>query len=186
MKLFSRLSSHQNPASRILSSSINLVLRHHGLADENSRYRYLCNYSRLMQTYNTQTRKFSVNSSGVQPSTPLPPRPPSSYLNWIIGVVLSIIVPSTSSTWGPLLQFKKDVDTAVETVEDIAEVVEKVAEIVDRVAEDISDDLPEGGKLKKVVDIVGVVAEATAEDARTVGDVIDKFQEVEEKLVGKP
>lgn len=140
-----------------------------------------------MHTYNTQRRKFSVNSGGVEPSNPLPPQPPSSkYLNWIIGVVLSIIVPSTSSTWGPFLQFKKDVDTAVETVEEIAEVVEKVSEIVDTVAEKISDELPEGGKLKKVVDILEDVAEATAEDARTVGDAIDKFQEVEEKVVGKP
>ncbi|KAH6800068.1 hypothetical protein C2S52_000532 [Perilla frutescens var. hirtella] len=60
----------------------------------------------------------------------------------------------------------------MKTIEDIAEVVEKVVEIVDKVAEEISDDVLEGWKVKKAVDIV---AEATAEDARTVGDVIDKL-----------
>ncbi|KAL0351563.1 UNVERIFIED_CONTAM: hypothetical protein Scaly_1545000 [Sesamum calycinum] len=33
---------------------------------------------------------------------------------------------------------------------------------------------PDGGKLKKVVDVVEDVAEKTAQDARTVGDAIDK------------
>lgn len=181
IKLISRVSS-QSPVHPILSSSLS-ELRHHGRLTQNPGYRYLSNYTR-MQSYITQTRKFSVNSSnGVQPSAPLPPdQPPSSYLKWIIGLVVSIIVPSTSNTWVPLLQLKKDVDTAVETIEEIVEVVEKVAEIIDKVAEEISDDLREGGKLKIAVDIVEDVAEAAARDARTVGDAIDKFQEVEEKI----
>ena len=62
----------------------------------------------------------------------------------------------------------------VETIEEIVEVVEKVAEIVDKVAEEISEDMTEGQKLKKVVDHLEDVAEATAQDARTVGDAIDK------------
>ncbi|XP_057795595.1 uncharacterized protein LOC131011772 [Salvia miltiorrhiza] len=171
IKLISRFSS-QYPASNISQ------LRHHGIS-QNSGYRYLNNYTR-MQMSNTHKRNLSVNSGGgVQPSAPLPP---SSYWKWILGLVVSIIVPSTSSTWGPFLQLKNDVDTAVETLEGIVEVVEKAAEIVDKVAEEISDDLPEGRKLKKVLEVLEDAAEATARDAHTVGDAIDKFQEVEEKI----
>lgn len=72
------------------------------------------------------------------------------------------------------IKFADDVDTAVETIEGIVEAVEKVAEIVDMVAEEISDDLPAGGRLKRVVDLLEDVAEAAAKDAHKVGDVIDK------------
>ncbi|EYU32465.1 hypothetical protein MIMGU_mgv1a018351mg [Erythranthe guttata] len=70
----------------------------------------------------------------------------------------------------------------METIEQIADVVEKVAEVVDEVADGISGNLPEGGRMKKVVEIVDDVAEKTVKDARTVGDAIDKFQEVEGKV----
>ncbi|GFQ02368.1 hypothetical protein PHJA_002380800 [Phtheirospermum japonicum] len=127
------------------------------------------------------SRNFSVYNS-VQQDPPMPSKPPSSSLKWILGTVLATILPFAGNRWGPLLKFKEDVDTVVETVEDIIEVVEKVAEVVDKVAENVSSGLPEGGKLKKVVDVVEDVAEKTAKDAQIVGDVIDKFQEVEEKV----
>ncbi|KAK4429583.1 hypothetical protein Salat_1258900 [Sesamum alatum] len=150
--------------SRVLASNTRV-------STQSSGYRYPSSYTR-MQNYNTHTRKFSVYS--VQPGAPLPPQPPSSSLSWILGIVLTIILPFVGNKWGPLLKFKTEFDTAIETIEEIVEVVEKVAEVVDKVAEDISDDLPDGGKLKKVVDVVEDVAEKTAQDARTVGDVIDK------------
>ncbi|KAL1543750.1 hypothetical protein AAHA92_20686 [Salvia divinorum] len=167
-KLIARFSS-QYPSSNTSH------LRHHGLSPKSGNW-CLSNYTR-MQINNTQ------KSGGVQPQ-PSSPLPPSSYLKWILGLVASIVVPSTSGTWGPFLQFKNDVDAVVETIEEIVEVVEKVAEIVDKVAEEISEDMPEGRKLKKVVDHLEDVAEATAHDARTVGDAIDKFQEVEGKIEG--
>ncbi|KAL9173100.1 hypothetical protein ABFS82_03G091900 [Erythranthe guttata] len=102
--------------------------------------------------------------------------------SWLLGIGLSIFLPFAGSKWGPLLQFKNDVDTAMETIEQIADVVEKVAEVVDEVADGISGNLPEGGRMKKVVEIVDDVAEKTVKDARTVGDAIDKFQEVEGKV----
>ncbi|KAL7155776.1 hypothetical protein ABFS83_03G098900 [Erythranthe nasuta] len=100
--------------------------------------------------------------------------------SWLLGIALSIFLPFAGSKWGPLLQFKNDVDTAMETIEQIADVVEKVAEVVDEVADGISGNLPEGGRMKKVVEIVDDVAEETVKDAGTVGDAIDK--EVEGKV----
>ncbi|KAI3464600.1 hypothetical protein Pfo_021263 [Paulownia fortunei] len=162
---------------RILSSKTE-VLKHQSLT-QSLGCRYLSNYTR-MQNYNTHRRNFSANS--FQPGAPLPSQPPSSSWSWVLGIVLTIILPFVGNKWGPLLKFKQEVDTTVETIEEIVEVVEKVAEAVDKVAEDISDVLPEGGKLKKVMDIVEDVAEKTAKDAHIVGDAIDKFQEVEEKV----
>ncbi|XP_011069620.1 uncharacterized protein LOC105155443 [Sesamum indicum] len=168
-------------ASRVLASNSAKRLKHQSVT-QSLGYRYLSSYSRR-QNYNNSTlrRNFSVYNS-VQPGAPLPPQPPSSSLSWILGIVLTIILPFVGNKWGPLLKFKTEVDTAIETIEEIVEVVEKVAEVVDKVAEDISGDLPDDGKLKKVVDAVEDVAEKTAQDARTVGDAIDKFQDVEEKV----
>ncbi|KAL0314392.1 UNVERIFIED_CONTAM: hypothetical protein Sangu_2283600 [Sesamum angustifolium] len=160
-------------ASRVLASNGTKLLKQQSVA-QSLGYQYLSSYSRT-QKYNTHRRKFSVYSS-VQPGAPLPPQPPSSSLSWILGIVLTIILPFVGNKWGPLLKFKTEVDTAIETIEEIVEVVEKVAEVVDKVAEGISDDLPDGGKLKKLVDVVEDVAEKTAQDARTVGDAIDKSE----------
>ncbi|KAL3845460.1 hypothetical protein ACJIZ3_002863 [Penstemon smallii] len=144
--------------------------------------RYLSNNARLLQKHNTYRRNFSIYNS-VQPGAPLPSPPPSSSSwRWILGIVFTVVLPVVTNKWGPLSQFKNEVDTAVETIEEIVEVVEKVAEVVDEVAESISDNIPTGGKLKRVVELVEGVAEETAKDAHTVGDVIDKFQKVEDNV----
>ncbi|CAA0831675.1 Unknown protein [Striga hermonthica] len=117
-----------------------------------------------------------------QRGPPLPSQPPSSSLRWILGTMLAITLPFAGNKGGPLLEFKRDVDSVVETVEEVVEIVEKVAEMVDKVAENVSEGLPAAGKLKKVVDIVEHVAEKTAKDAQIIGNAIDKFQEVEEKV----
>ncbi|KAL2467829.1 Plastid-targeted protein 3 [Forsythia ovata] len=80
------------------------------------------------------------------------------------------------------LQIPYEVDTAVETIEEITEVVEKAAEVVDKVAENIADHLPEGGKFRKTIDFIENVAEKTAKDAQLVEDIINKIQKVEEDV----
>ncbi|CAA2954478.1 Hypothetical predicted protein [Olea europaea subsp. europaea] len=80
-----------------------------------------------------------------------------------------------------LLTLTRDVDVAAETVEKIADSVEKVAEEVDKVAEDIEEALPEGG-LKNVVNLVEDLAEETAKDAQKVEDLMDKVEELDDKV----
>ncbi|KAL0438173.1 UNVERIFIED_CONTAM: hypothetical protein Slati_2300300 [Sesamum latifolium] len=160
-------------SSRVLASDSTKLLKHQSVT-QSSGYRYLSSYSRMQNYNSTHRRNYSVYN-GVQPGAPMPPQPPSSSLSWILGIVLTIILPFVGNKWGPLLKFKTEVDTAIETIEEIVEVVEKVAEVVDKVAEGISDDLPDDGKLKKAMDVVEDVAEKTAQDARTVGDAIDKY-----------
>lgn len=123
-----------------------------------------------------------VYSSNVPPEAPVPSEPSSnSFINQILGVLTTIVVPFLSSKLGPFWIFKNKIESTVETVEQIVNVVEKVAEQVDKVTEDITDDLPEG-KLKELLDFVEDMAEKTADTADSIGDIIDKVQEAGEKL----
>ena len=67
-----------------------------------------------------------------------------------------------------------EVKTVVETAEQIAEAVESVAEKIEHVADDIGNQLPEGGKLREVVDFVEDVARETAKGAHLVDEAIEK------------
>ncbi|KAG6435956.1 hypothetical protein SASPL_100837 [Salvia splendens] len=97
--------------------------------------------------------------------------------SWILGLVVSFILPFFTNKWGPLWVIKNKLENAVQTVENIVEAVEKVADSVDKIAEDIADDLPEGSKLRDLVEKVESLAEKTAKTADSLDDVIDKVQE---------
>lgn len=70
---------------------------------------------------------------------------------------------------------------AAETVEKIADTVGKVAAEVDKAAEEMAEALPEGG-LKKMVSFVEDLAEETTKDAQMVEDLMDKVEELDDKL----
>ncbi|XP_022894252.1 uncharacterized protein LOC111408727 isoform X1 [Olea europaea var. sylvestris] len=173
-----------NPCSmfRTFSGSNSILNKNPGLflSRQSLGYRYLSNFSG-MDKENSNKRNFVVYNS--VPGAPLPSQPPSNSLRkWILGIVVAIFLPFATNKWGPLLIFKSEVDTAMETIEQITEVVEKTAEVVDKVAENIADHLPEGGKFRKTVDFIENVAETTAKDAHLVEDIIDKVQGVEEDV----
>ncbi|XP_073314416.1 uncharacterized protein [Primulina huaijiensis] len=126
-------------------------------------------------------RNFSVLCA-IQPGVPPPSEPPFQLLNWVVGVVVTLVLPFFTHRWGSFLKIRNEVETVVETIEEIAEVVEKVADGVEKVAEDIADHLPEGGTLRKAVDFVENVAETVSKDAHLVEDLIHKVHEAEEKV----
>lgn len=68
----------------------------------------------------------------------------------------------------------EQVSLAAETVEKVAEAVEKVADDVDRAAEEFASKLPEGGKLRGIVESIEHIAEETEKDAQLVQDLMDK------------
>ncbi|KAF3439240.1 hypothetical protein FNV43_RR17515 [Rhamnella rubrinervis] len=70
----------------------------------------------------------------------------------------------------------------VENVEKVAEIVETVAETVEEVADDIADQLPQDGKLHDAVRVVESIAKQSAIDAHLVDDLIEKVEEMEEKV----
>ncbi|CAA0827878.1 Unknown protein [Striga hermonthica] len=143
----------------------------------------MCFSIKKMQThYKTKRNSFAVYANSV-PGAPLPSTPPpnSHPLSWIIGVLISLMLPFFTNKWGPLWVVKNRIENAVQRVEDVVEAVEKVAGKIDEIAEDIADDLPQG-KLKDLVEMVENVAEKTAKTADSLDNVIDKAQEAEDRL----
>ncbi|CAA0809931.1 Unknown protein [Striga hermonthica] len=137
----------------------------------------------LLQSHSKIKRDSFVVYANNVPGAPLPSGPPpnSHPKSWIIGLVLSLVLPFFTHKWGPLWVVKSRIDNAVQTVEDIVEAVEKVAEKVDEIAEDIAEDLPDG-KLKDFVELIENVAEKTAKTADCIDNVIDKAQEAEDEV----
>ncbi|KAI4388714.1 hypothetical protein MLD38_001019 [Melastoma candidum] len=127
-------------------------------------------------------RDLVVRSSVDPGSPPLPSDPSGSWKMWLLGVIVSVVLPFFSSKWGPLLKLKNEVEAVVEKAELVTETIEKVAEGVEKVAEEIEERLPEGGKLRAAVEAVDKVAKAAAKGAELAGDVIDKVEEVEKDV----
>ncbi|XP_019174135.1 PREDICTED: uncharacterized protein LOC109169710 isoform X1 [Ipomoea nil] len=75
----------------------------------------------------------------------------------------------------------EQVEAAAETVEKVADVVGNVAHEVDKAAEGFKENLP-AGKLKDIVEAIEHVAEETAKDAQIVEDLMDKVEELDDKL----
>ncbi|WOG98882.1 hypothetical protein DCAR_0418228 [Daucus carota subsp. sativus] len=145
-------------------------------------------------------RNFVVCSNGVPPESSassggLPGGIPGSWKSWLLGIVVTVIIPLMTNKWGAILTWtsknedstlftklnKKKIESAVQTVEDMVEAVEEIAEKVDKFTENIADDLPEG-KLKETLEKIENVAERVAQDADRLDDMIDKVQEAEDKL----
>ncbi|KAI3758274.1 hypothetical protein L6452_05832 [Arctium lappa] len=118
---------------------------------------------------------------GAPPPTPSSP-PSSSWKNWVIGCLITFIVPSITTKGGPIKVFMNKFDHLVDTAEEISDVVEAVADKVDKVAEKLSDDMPEGSKIKDTLEFIEKVAERLEKDAETAGDLIDKVQEMQDKI----
>ncbi|KAJ6709549.1 PHAGE CAPSID SCAFFOLDING PROTEIN (GPO) SERINE PEPTIDASE [Salix koriyanagi] len=113
----------------------------------------------------------SVGTGSAHPSAPSPCRK-----GWILGVLLSVILPFCRNKWGGLLLMKDKIEAVVELADQVADIVEEVAEGVEKVADEVADHLPEGGRLKQVATFVENVARETAKDADLIDDVIEKVQ----------
>ncbi|GMI82812.1 hypothetical protein HRI_001950500 [Hibiscus trionum] len=182
-------SCKSQPSSSILCSSHFLVIskqkgKHQIL--RNSKFQPLGRGLRLQNTDRNMNRVFC--NSGVDPGPVVPPTPtpgPGSWKGWILGILMSIILPMWRGNWRPLLKLKQEAETIIDTVEAVADIVEKVAEQVEKVADEVGDRLPEG-KLKDALEFVEELADETGDGARIAGDFIDKVEDmvdqVEEKV----
>ncbi|XP_031115678.1 uncharacterized protein LOC116019551 [Ipomoea triloba] len=106
----------------------------------------------------------------------LPSSEDNSWLAWATG--LCVAIPLITAR---ILTLSKQVEAAAETVEKVADVVGNVAHEVDKAAEDFKENLP-AGKLKDIVEAIEHVAEETAKDAQIVEDLMDKVEELDDKL----
>ncbi|KAI3513713.1 hypothetical protein L1887_21052 [Cichorium endivia] len=122
----------------------------------------------------------NVDPAGI-PSPP-PGSPPGSWKNWVIGILMTFIIPLVTTKGGIIKLLLQKVDQIVNTAEHITDMVESVADKVDKVVEELADDLPESSQLKKTLDYIEQVAERVEKDAQNAGDFIDKVQEMEDKM----
>ncbi|XP_058224815.1 uncharacterized protein LOC131333976 isoform X3 [Rhododendron vialii] len=122
--------------------------------------------------------------SDVQPGgAPLPSDPSSnSWKGWILGALITIMLPFLRNKWGPLFKLTKDVEAVAERAEHVTKVVEEVAEEVDKVAKEVADELPKGGKLEKAIESVENAAEKADKAAHLADDLIDKVEEVDKEV----
>ncbi|KAH8516165.1 hypothetical protein Peur_047485 [Populus x canadensis] len=132
----------------------------------------------LLYARNTKMEMAVYNSLGTGPAHPSAPSP---WKGWVLGMLISIILPFCRNKWGAVLLIKDKVEQVVEIADHVADIVEEVAEEVGKVAEEVADHLPEGGKLQQVATFVENVAKETAKDANVVDEIIEKIKnQVEE------
>ncbi|KAK9110757.1 hypothetical protein Sjap_018817 [Stephania japonica] len=108
--------------------------------------------------------------------------PPScSWKNWVLGTLISIILPFWRHKWTPLLALKKEVVMVVETIDVVTEVVEKAAEGVEEIAHSVAESLPDGG-LQKAACLVEQAAKKVAEEAHAADEFIHKVEETGKEI----
>ncbi|GMP45828.1 hypothetical protein CsSME_00014206 [Camellia sinensis var. sinensis] len=143
--------------------------------------RGLSHFSNRQRSLTDTNSKMDLAVYCVQPGAPIP-SPLGSWKSWILGTLISIMLPFLRHKWGPLFNMTKQVEAAVETAERVTEVIEKVAEEVEELAEEVADGLPEGGKLRGAVEFVENAAKETAKVAHLAEELIDKVEEVEKEV----
>ncbi|CAH9105134.1 unnamed protein product [Cuscuta epithymum] len=102
---------------------------------------------------------------------------PNPIKGWLIGILLSAVIPFFRHKFGSLMQIRN----SIEQVEEVVHGLEKVAEVVDKVAEEIGGTLPDGS-LKEAVAMVERAAEKADKSAENLGELIDKVEELGEKV----
>ncbi|KAK9163899.1 hypothetical protein Syun_004801 [Stephania yunnanensis] len=160
----------------------------------NNKHGLLC-FSRNQRLYlfNTNPRrpntiiKMDLNAvENLIPGSPAAPLPSGSpfpgWLNWTLLTIIPLLLPIFKNKWAPLLAFKKQVETAIETVETISEVIEEVAVGVDKIADEVAESLPDGSKLKEIVCKLDEVAEGVIKTADFTQDIINKVEEAGDAL----
>ncbi|KAK9134220.1 hypothetical protein Syun_013550 [Stephania yunnanensis] len=101
----------------------------------------------------------------------------TSKKNWILGTLLSLILPFWKHKWAPLFAIKNEVDKVIGTIDVVTEVVEKVAEGVEKAAGEVAQRLPEGGQLQEAVLVVEKIAKKVHEDAHATDEFIHKVED---------
>ncbi|XP_019177162.1 PREDICTED: uncharacterized protein LOC109172458 [Ipomoea nil] len=129
-------------------------------------------------------RLFIFKAASDDPSSvPQPPnKSPFPGWQWMMGILLSVVIPVLRTKGGPLVLLKNNLDKAMETVEEVVEVVEEIAHEVDKVAEDIEKKLPGDSKLKKSLDSIENLAEQAVSYAKQAEGVINKVEEIEKQI----
>ncbi|CAH9078418.1 unnamed protein product [Cuscuta europaea] len=173
--------SSGNPISKPPNSAKSFLI-----ANGVGSYNHLCSSSLLETAKSLDSSHHAVpkrglvvrigSGAGVEPAAGsfLDPDP---IKGWLIGLLLSAVVPFFRHKFGSLMQIRN----SIEQVEEVVHGLEKVAEVVDKVAEEIGGTLPDGS-LKEAVAMVERAAEKADKSAENLGELIDKVEELGEKV----
>ncbi|KAM7520809.1 hypothetical protein LguiB_019771 [Lonicera macranthoides] len=173
---FNPLLSHHHDQLRISKRSVCS-----SFLDSSRSLRYLSNGKRG-KSNNKSKMDFAICSSHQQGDLASFGSFMESWKGWILGGLVTVILPFLTHKWGPLLKWTKELEAAEERVEEMAEAIEKVAVEVEKVAEDVAENLPEGGRFKVAVTFVENAAKEVIKDADLVEEFIHKVEEVEKEV----
>ncbi|KAF5197702.1 hypothetical protein FRX31_012712 [Thalictrum thalictroides] len=158
----------------------------HGYCDTMRQQLYLSTTNRRGKTNRTMSIRMDLNALNNLPPVPVPSVPSGgspfpSWSSWMLLTIIPMILPFFKSKWGPLIVIKNKMDTVLQNVEIFAEGIEEVARRVDKIADEMTEKLPEGN-FKKAIEMIDAVAEETIKKADCVEELVDKVEEVENKL----
>ncbi|XP_042490673.1 uncharacterized protein LOC122070556 [Macadamia integrifolia] len=121
-----------------------------------------------------------------QPPAPVPhpsPKPTfPTWVKWVLGSVLTIILPFWKQKWEKLKAIEGAMEVAVEEVEEVAEAVEKVADMAEKVSEEVANSIPEDGPLKEAALLAERVTKEVAKEAHLTEEIIHTVEVLKEEV----
>ncbi|CAI9763566.1 unnamed protein product [Fraxinus pennsylvanica] len=110
--------------------------------------------------------------------------PSCSWKKWLLGLLLTVILPAMGHKGGLFVGLKSKIAAALKTVETVTEIVEEVAEEVEKVVEEVEEKLPQDSKLKEALESVENLAKKAVKEAKQAEELVHKVQNVEETIEG--
>ncbi|KAL3843777.1 hypothetical protein ACJIZ3_001180 [Penstemon smallii] len=105
-----------------------------------------------------------------------------NWAKWLLGSVLSLLLPFWKSNRDNLLILEGKAEMVVKDVKEVAEVIEKVATTTDEVLKEVENQLPDNCKLKEAAQVMEHISTVAAQDARLLENIIHKVGEVKQDL----
>ncbi|CAA0806711.1 Unknown protein [Striga hermonthica] len=106
----------------------------------------------------------------------------SNWMRWLLGSILSLLLPLWNNKWDNLLKLEVKATKVVDEVEVVAEVVAEVAATADKALAEVAKQLPDNSKLKEAAQVMEHVSNVAAQEAQLVEDIIHKVGDLKQNL----
>ncbi|KAL8060952.1 hypothetical protein ABFX02_02G057000 [Erythranthe guttata] len=106
----------------------------------------------------------------------------SNWVKWLLGSMLSFLLPFWKNKWENLLTFEGKAAKVVEEVEAAAQVVEKVTTTADNALTELANQFPDGSKLKEATQLMEHASAVAAQDAQLIENIIHKVGDVKQDM----
>ncbi|KAL3818936.1 hypothetical protein ACJIZ3_004841 [Penstemon smallii] len=122
-------------------------------------------------------------SSSIQPKASASPNnPSSSWKKWLIGILLTVILPAIGHKGGLWVGLKGKIDKAIGTVEHVTELVEEMAEEAEKIVEEVEEKLPGDSKIKEALESLDDLAKKAVVESKKAEDLIHKVRDAEDQI----